>query len=49
MIPKQNSSFSHEPEHDNTNKMAYAPSKDSDQSAHPRSLIRIFAVRSVGS
>ena len=28
-----------------TNKMAYAPSKDSDQPGHPLSLIRVFAVR----
>ena len=27
----------------------YAPSEDSDQSRHPPSLIRVFAVRSVGS
>ena len=26
----------------------YAPSEDSDQSGHPPSLIRVFAVRSVG-
>ena len=38
-----------EPPHDKTNKMAYAPSEDSDQPGHPPSLIRIFAVRSVGS
>ena len=33
-----------EPPHDKTNKMACAPSKDSDQSGHPPSLIRVFAV-----
>ena len=27
----------------------YAPSEDSDQPGHPPSLIRVFAVRSVGS
>ena len=34
-----------EPPHDKTNKMACAPSEDSDQPGHPPSLIRIFAVR----
>ena len=29
--------------------MAYAPSEDSDQPGHPPSLIRVFAVRSIGS
>ena len=38
-----------EPPHDKTNKMAYAPSEDSDQPGHPRSLIRVLAARSVGS
>ena len=33
-----------EPPHDNTNKMACAPSEDSDQPGHPPSLIRAFAV-----
>ena len=31
--------------HDKTNKMACAPSEDSDQPWHPPSLIRVFAVR----
>ena len=31
------------------NKMACAPTEDSDQPGHPPSLIRVFAVRSVGS
>ena len=31
--------------HDKTNKMACAPSKDSDQPGHLPSLIRVFAVR----
>ena len=35
-----------EPPRDKTNKMACAPSNDSDQPGHPPSLIRVFAVRS---
>ena len=35
--------------HDKTNKMAYAPSEDSDQPGHQPSLIRVFAVCSVDS
>ena len=31
------------------NKMICAPSEDSDQPGHPPSLIRVFAVRSIGS
>ena len=34
-----------EPPHDKTNKMACAPSEDSDQPEHLPSLIRVFAVR----
>ena len=34
-----------EPPRDKTNKMACAPSEDSDQLGHPPSLIRVFAVR----
>ena len=34
-----------EPPHDKTNKMASAPSEDSDQPGHPPNLIRVFAVR----
>ena len=34
-----------EPSSDKTNKMACAPSEDSDQPGHPPSLIRVFAVR----
>ena len=34
-----------EPPHDKTNKMACAPSEDSDQPRHLPSLIRVFAVR----
>ena len=37
------------PLHDKTNKMTCAPSEDSDQPRHPPSLIRVFAVRSMGS
>ena len=33
---------------DKTNKMIYAPSEDSDQPGHPPSLIRVFAVCSMG-
>ena len=35
--------------HDKTSKMAFVPSEDSDQPGHPPSLIRVFAMRSVGS
>ena len=38
-----------EPPHDKTNKMACAPSEDSDQPGHPPSLIRVFVVRLMGS
>ena len=38
-----------EPPHDKTNKMTFVPSEDSDQPGHPPSLIRVFAVRSMGS
>ena len=38
-----------EPPHDKTNNVACAPSEDSDQPGHPPSLIRVFAVRSMGS
>ena len=34
----------HEPPHDKTIKMAIAPSEDTNQPAHPPSLIRVFAV-----
>ena len=37
--------ITNEPPHDKTNKMACAPSEDSDQTAQPPSLIRVFAVR----
>ena len=32
------------PVHDKTNKIASAPSEDSDQPGHPPSQIRVFAV-----
>ena len=36
--------------HDMTNQQnEYAPSEDSDQPEHPSSLIRVFAVHSIGS
>ena len=38
-----------EPPYDKTNKMAFALSEDSDQPGHRPSLIRVFAVRSVGT
>ena len=38
-----------EPHRDKTSEMACAPSEDSDQPGHPPSLIKVFAVRSVGS
>ena len=37
----------YEPPHVKTNKVACAPSEDSDQPGHPPSLIRVFAVRSM--
>ena len=38
-----------EPPHDKTNKMTFVSSEDSDQPGNPPSLIRVFAVRSMGS
>ena len=38
-----------EPQHDKTNKLTCAPSVDYDQPGHPPSLIRAFAMRSMGS
>ena len=37
------------PPDDKTKEIACAPSKDSDKPGHPPSLIRVFAVRSMGS
>ena len=37
-------SLIYEPAHNKTNKMACAPSEDSDQPGHPPSLIRVYAV-----
>ena len=34
----------HQPAHYKTNKMACAPSEDSDQPGRPPSLIRVFAI-----
>ena len=42
-------SLIYEPAHDKTNKMTCVPSEDSDQPGHPPSLIRFFAVCSMGS
>ena len=39
----------YEPHRDKSNKMACAPSKDSDQPGHPPSLISVFAVHLKGS
>ena len=41
--------FQTEPHRHKTNKMACAPSEDSDQPGHPHSLIRVLAVRLMGS
>ena len=38
-----------EPSHDKTNEITCAPSEDSDQPGRPPSLIRVFAVGSMGS
>ena len=38
-----------EPHRDKTNNLARAPCEDSDQPGHPPSLIRVFAVRLMGS
>ena len=43
--PSYTSTFLYEPSHDKANKMACAPSEDSDQPGHQPSLIRVFAVR----
>ena len=40
------SSIIFEPAHDKTNRLAWMPSEDSNVSGHPRSLIRVFALRS---
>ena len=41
--------YDYEPARDKTYKMACAPSEDSDQPGHPPSLIKVFAVRPMGS
>ena len=38
-----------EPPHDKTNKMTFVLSEDSDQPGYPPFLIRVLAVRSMGS
>ena len=38
-----------EPPHVKTNKMTFVHSEDLDQPGHSPSLVRVFAVRSVGS
>ena len=45
----QTTMLSYEPAHDKTNKMACAPSEDSFQPGHPPCLIKVFAVRLIGS
>ena len=45
----QSDSLQNEPHHVKTNKVTCAPSEDSDQLGHPPSLIRVFAVHSMGS
>ena len=42
---KFDSTLSNEPQHDKINKVACAPSEDSDQPGQPPSLIRVFAIR----
>ena len=42
--PSHQTSKTYEPPHDKTNKLACAPSEDSDQPGHPPSLIRVFTV-----
>ena len=44
LILVNHKSYEFEPQHDKTNKMAFAPSEDSDQPGHPPSLISVFAV-----
>ena len=49
LCPLKQKMTTNEPQHDKTNKMTCAPSEDSDQPGHPPSLIRVFAVHSIGS
>ena len=46
---RNNKVTGNEPPHDKTNEMTFAYSEDSDQPGHLPSLIRVFAVRSMGS
>ena len=43
--PSHQTFKTYEPPHDKTNKLACAPSEDSDQPENPPSLIRVFIVR----
>ena len=53
LLPSQSMNFfwplTFEPPHDKTNKVACAPSQDSDQPGHPPSLIRVLAVHFMDS
>ena len=49
LLPNTRLIVTYELQHDKTNEMACAPSEDSDQPGHPPSLIRVFAVRLMGS
>ena len=49
IIFRRNASKDSEPPHVKTNKVACAPTEDSVQPGHPPSLIRVFAVRFMGS
>ena len=48
-IASASENIKHEPGQNTSYKIVCAPSEDSDQPAHPRSLIRVFAGHSVGS
>ena len=49
MLNSKQCIFTIEPPHDETNKVACVPSKDSDQLGYPPSLIRLLAVHFMGS
>ena len=46
---KNQSKWTNEPQQDKTIKLTCAPSEDSDQPAHPPSLVRVFTVGTTGS
>ena len=46
-LSRRTAKFTKDPHRDKINKMACAPSEDSDQPGHPPSLIRVFAVQYV--